>query len=156
MTFLPTYLQFCQGVSATGSGLRTLPMVLGLIVASIGAGNAVSKTGPYRIFPIVGAVVMARRACCCSRGSTSTPRPSSTSVAMLVLGVGIGLSMQVLTIIVQNTVDYRDLGVATSGVTFFRTMGSSFGAAVFGAIYAHQLAPKLAAAVRPRAPTPRR
>jgi hypothetical protein len=70
-----------------------------------------------------------------------------TSGAMLVLGVGIGLSMQVLTIIVQNTVEYRDLGVATSGVTFFRTMGSSFGAAVFGTIYANQLAPNLAKAV---------
>src|SRR3954447_6754314 len=70
-----------------------------------------------------------------------------TSGAMLVLGVGIGLSMQVLTIIVQNTVEYRDLGVATSGVTFFRTMGSSFGAAVFGTIYANQLAPNLAEAV---------
>ena len=70
-----------------------------------------------------------------------------TSAAMLVLGVGIGLSMQVLTIIVQNTVEYRDLGVATSGVTFFRTMGSSFGAAVFGTMYANQLAPNLAKAV---------
>jgi hypothetical protein len=66
---------------------------------------------------------------------------------MLVLGVGIGLAMQVLSIIVQNTVDYRDLGVATSGVTFFRTMGSCFGAAVFGTIYAHQLKPHLASAV---------
>jgi len=70
-----------------------------------------------------------------------------TSGAMLVLGVGIGLSMQVLTIIVQNTVEYRDLGVATSGVTFFRTMGSSFGAAVFGTLYANQLAPNLAKAI---------
>ena len=79
-----------------------------------------------------------------------------TSGAMLVLGVGIGLSMQVLTIIVQNTVEYRDLGVATSGVTFFRTMGSSFGAAVFGTIYANHLAPNLAKAVAPPVPTRRR
>ena len=71
----------------------------------------------------------------------------TTSLSMLVLGVGIGLSMQVLTIIVQNTVDYRDLGVATSGVTFFRTIGSAFGAAVFGTIYANQLTPKLTTAV---------
>ena len=146
MTFLPTYLQYCQGVSATVSGLRTLPMVFGLIVASVGAGTVVSRTGRYRIFPIAGAVVMAVGMLLLARldehSSTTT-----TSVAMLVLGVGIGLAMQVLTIIVQNTVDYRDLGVATSGVTFFRTMGSSFGAAVFGTIYAHQLKPKLAAAV---------
>src|SRR4051794_39018459 len=146
MTFLPTYLQYCQGVSATVSGLRTLPMVLGLIVASVSAGNVVSRTGRYRVFPIVGSVVMALGMWFLShldQHSTTL----ETSGAMLVLGVGIGLSMQVLTIIVQNTVEYRDLGVATSGVTFFRTMGSSFGAAVFGTIYATQLAPNLAEAV---------
>src|SRR3954452_6446897 len=146
MTFLPTYLQYCQGVSATVSGLRTLPMVLGLIVASVSAGNVVSRTGRYRVFPVVGSVVMALGMWFLShldQHSTTL----ETSGAMLVLGVGIGLSMQVLTIIVQNTVEYRDLGVATSGVTFFRTMGSSFGAAVFGAIYAHQLKPKLTDAV---------
>ena len=141
MTFLPTYLQYCQGVSATVSGLRTLPMVLGLIVASVSAGNVVSHTGRYRIFPIVGSVVMAVGMWGLSRlDQFSTTL--ETSGAMLVLGVGIGLSMQVLTIIVQNTVEYRDLGVATSGVTFFRTMGSSFGAAVFGTLYANQLGPQ--------------
>jgi EmrB/QacA subfamily drug resistance transporter len=146
MTFLPTWLQFCHGVSATTSGIRTLPMVIGLIVASISAGTLVSRTGRYRIFPIAGAVVMAI-------GMTLLAQLDEGSsdlyfaFATLVLGVGIGLAMQVLTIIVQNTVEYRDLGVATSGVTFFRTIGSAFGAAVFGAIYAHQLGPNLAAAV---------
>ena len=146
MTFLPTYLQYCQGVSATVSGLRTLPMVLGLIVASVSAGNVVSHTGRYRVFPIVGSVVMAVGMWWLSRLDQHSTT-LATSGAMLVLGVGIGLSMQVLTIIVQNTVEYRDLGVATSGVTFFRTMGSSFGAAVFGTIYANHLAPNLAKAV---------
>ncbi len=146
MTFLPTYLQYCQGVSATVSGLRTLPMVLGLIVASVSAGNVVSHTGRYRVFPIVGSVVMALGMWALSRLDQHSTT-LETSGAMLVLGVGIGLSMQVLTIIVQNTVEYRDLGVATSGVTFFRTMGSSFGAAVFGTIYANHLAPNLAKAV---------
>ena len=146
MTFLPTYLQYCQGVSATASGLRTLPMVLGLIVASISAGTAVSRTGRYRIFPVSGAVVMGIGMYLLSRLDEFSGT-LTTSIAMLVLGVGIGLAMQVLTIIVQNTVDYRDLGVATSGVTFFRTMGSSFGAAVFGTIYANRLKPNLAAAV---------
>ena len=146
MTFLPTYLQYCQGVSATVSGLRTLPMVLGLIVASVSAGNVVSHTGRYRVFPIVGSVVMALGMWGLSRLDQHSTT-LETSGAMLVLGVGIGLSMQVLTIIVQNTVEYRDLGVATSGVTFFRTMGSSFGAAVFGTIYANHLAPNLAKAV---------
>ena len=106
----------------------------------------VSRTGKYRIYPIVGSIVMAVGMVLLARldehSSTLT-----TSLSMLVLGVGIGLSMQVLTIIVQNTVHYRDLGVATSGVTFFRTIGSAFGAAVFGTIYANQLAPKLTTAV---------
>jgi EmrB/QacA subfamily drug resistance transporter len=146
MTFLPTWLQFTDGVSATMSGLRTLPMVLGLIVASLTAGALVSRTGRYRIFPIAGAAAMAVGMVLLARLDEHSTTLES-SVAMLVLGVGIGLAMQVLTIIVQNTVDYRDLGVAKSGVTFFRTMGSSFGAAVFGTIYANQLKPKLAMAV---------
>jgi MFS family permease len=146
MTFLPTWLQFTDGVSATMSGLRTLPMVLGLIVASLTAGALVSRTGRYRIFPIAGAAAMAVGMVLLARLDEHSTTLES-SVAMLVLGVGIGLAMQVLTIIVQNTVDYRDLGVATSGVTFFRTMGSSFGAAVFGTIYANQPKPKLAMAV---------
>ncbi len=146
MTFLPTYLQYCQGVSATVSGLRTLPMVFGLIAASMTAGNVVSHTGRYRLFPIAGSAVMAVGMFWLSRLDQHSTT-LATSGAMLVLGVGIGLSMQVLTIIVQNTVHYRDLGVATSGVTFFRTIGSSFGAAVFGAIYAHQLKPNLASAI---------
>jgi EmrB/QacA subfamily drug resistance transporter len=154
MTFLPTYIQYCQGVSATASGVRTLPMVFGLIVASVTAGNVVSRTGRYRLFPISGAVVMAVGMFLLARLDEHSST-TKASLAMLVLGVGIGLAMQVLTIIVQNTVDYRDLGVATSGVTFFRTMGSSFGAAVFGTIYANQLAPKLGSAVADSGADPR-
>src|SRR5262249_12834215 len=146
MTFLPTWLQFCHGVSATTSGVRTLPMVLGLIVASITAGTLVSRTGRYRVFPIAGAAVMTIGMVLLSRLDETSSNLYFTG-ATLVLGIGIGLAMQVLTIIVQNTVEYRDLGVATSGVTFFRTIGSAFGAAVFGAIYAHNLKPNLAEAV---------
>lgn len=146
MTFLPTYLQFVHGASATTSGLQMLPMVVGLLIASIGAGNTVSRTGTYKIFPIVGSVVMGLGLWLLSRLDETSSYPTM-ALAMLVLGVGIGLSMQVLTIIVQATVDYRDLGVATSGVTFFRTLGSSFGAAVFGAVYANKLAEHLPAAM---------
>jgi EmrB/QacA subfamily drug resistance transporter len=146
MTFLPTYLQYCQGVSATVSGVRTFPMVIGLLIASISAGNVVSTTGKYKQFPIAGAVVMGVGLFLLSRLDAHSST-LVTSVAMFVLGVGIGLAMQVLTIIVQNTADYRDLGVATSGVTFFRTMGSSFGSSVFGAIYANQLASHLGQAI---------
>ncbi|MFG2404546.1 MDR family MFS transporter [Streptomyces brevispora] len=142
MIFLPTYLQYVDGDSATLSGVRTLPMVLGLLAASIFSGNVVSKTGHYRIFPIVGSLVMAVGLFLLSRMGPHTGTWLE-SLYMLVLGVGIGLSMQVLTIAVQNTVDYSDLGTATSGVTFFRTLGSAFGTAVFGTIYANALGPNL-------------
>ncbi|MGW7412048.1 MDR family MFS transporter [Streptomyces sp. NPDC054863] len=146
MTFLPTYLQYVDGDSATISGVRTLPMVIGLLIASIFSGNVVSKTGTYRIFPIIGSAVMGL-----GLYLLSLMGPASNtwleSLYMFVLGVGIGLCMQVLTIAVQNTVDYADLGTATSGVTFFRTLGSAFGAAVFGTIYANSLKPNLEAGV---------
>ncbi|MFD3750358.1 MDR family MFS transporter [Streptomyces cyaneofuscatus] len=140
--FVPTYLQYVDGDSATLSGVRTLPLVAGLLAASIFSGNVVSKTGRYRVFPIVGTLVMAAGLFLLSRMG-----PESgvwlESLYMVVLGLGIGLAMQVLTIAVQNTVDYADLGTATSGVTFFRTLGSAFGTAVFGTIYANALTPNL-------------
>jgi EmrB/QacA subfamily drug resistance transporter len=146
LSYLPTYMQYVQGTSATTSGVRLLPMVLALLVASIAAGNAVSKTGRYKIFPLVGAAGMTIGLYLLSRLDTDTGFWEA-SAYMAVLGLGIGLGMQVLTIAVQNTVDYADLGVATSGVTFLRSIGSSFGAAIFGTVYANQLAPNLAAAV---------
>ncbi len=142
MTFLPTYLQYVDGDSATISGVRTLPMVIGLLIASVFSGNVVSRTGTYRIFPIVGSAVMGLGLYLLSLMGPTTGTWLE-SLYMFVLGVGIGLCMQVLTIAVQNTVDYADLGTATSGVTFFRTLGSSFGAAVFGTIYANSLKPNL-------------
>ncbi|MFC6593984.1 MDR family MFS transporter [Kitasatospora paranensis] len=146
LTFLPTFLQYVDGDSATVSGVRTLPMVLGLLAASIFSGTVVSRTGKYRIFPIVGTFVMGVGLYLLSlmRAGTGT---WLQSLYMLVLGVGIGLSMQVLTIAVQNTVDYADLGTATSGVTFFRTLGSSFGTAVFGTIYTNALGDRLPDAI---------
>ena len=145
MTFLPTFLQYVDGVSATMSGLQTLPLVLGLLVTSIASGTIIGRTGRYRWFPIVGTLLMAIGLWLLSRMDPSTPF-GVRALYMLVLGSGIGLSMQVLTIIVQNTAEYRDLGVATSGVTFFRTLGSSFGASIFGTIYANVLNDRLPAA----------
>jgi EmrB/QacA subfamily drug resistance transporter len=147
LTFLPTYLQWVQGVSATASGVRTLPLVVGLLVTAVLAGNTVSRTGRYKVFPIVGGLVMALGLYLLSRMGANTST-LLTSIYMLVFGIGIGLSMQILIIVVQNTVAYRDLGVATSGVTFLRTLGSSFGAAVFGTIFANQLNHHLADALR--------
>ncbi|MFB6619034.1 MDR family MFS transporter [Streptomyces sp. NPDC056367] len=146
MTFLPTYLQYVDGDSATVSGVRTLPLVIGLLICSVFSGNVTGKTGRYRIFPIVGSAVMAVGLYLLSLMGPGT-NAWLESLYMFVLGAGIGLCMQVLTIAVQNTVDYADLGTATSGVTFFRTLGSSFGTAVFGTIYANSLEPALEAGV---------
>ncbi|MGW3104495.1 MDR family MFS transporter [Streptomyces sp. NPDC001100] len=142
LTYLPTYLQYVDGDSATISGVRTLPMVIGLLIASVFSGNVVSKTGQYRLFPIIGSAVMGVGLYLMSLMGPGTGA-FLESVYMFVLGTGIGLCMQVLTIAVQNTVEYTDLGTATSGVTFFRTLGSSFGTAVFGTIYANTLGPSL-------------
>jgi EmrB/QacA subfamily drug resistance transporter len=146
MTYLPTYLQYVDGVSATISGVRTLPMVVGLLGTSMLSGIVVSRTGRYKAFPIAGTAIMAL-----GLYLMSTMNRSSgvwlESLYMFILGMGIGLAMQVLTIAVQNTVSYAELGAATSGVTFFRTLGSSFGTAIFGTLYTNQLGPNLAKAL---------
>ncbi|MFB9432603.1 MDR family MFS transporter [Streptoalloteichus tenebrarius] len=146
MVFLPSFLQYVDGVSATVAGLRTLPLVLGLLVASILSGAVISRTGRYRRFPIVGSLVTAFGLYLLSLMGPDTSAWLS-SLYMLVLGLGLGLCMQVLTIAVQNTVDYADLGTATSGVTFFRTLGGTFGTAVFGTIYTNALTPGLTSAI---------
>ena len=147
ITFLPTFQQYVNGVSATVSGLRLLPLVFGLLLTSVTAGTLVGRTGRYKLFPIVGSIITGIGLFLLSRMNEHTPTVTS-SLYMLVLGAGIGLSMQVLTLIVQNTASYQDLGVATSAVTFFRTLGGSFGAAVFGSLYANFLQARLPAALR--------
>lgn len=146
MTFLPTFMQFVDGVSATVSGLRTLPMVVGLLATSLSSGAIVGRTGRYKVFPVLGSAVMAIAFVLLSRMNAETSLLVQ-SLYLLILGCGIGLSMQVLILIVQNTVDFADLGVATSGVTFFRTIGSSFGAAIFGSLFSNFLADRLGPAL---------
>ena len=146
ITFLPTYVQYVDGSSATISGIRTLPLMVGLLLTSTLSGNVVSKTGKYRIFPIVGTAIMAVGLFLMSTMDAGTGL-ALESVYMFVLGLGIGSAMQVLTIVVQNTVAYHELGSATSGVTFFRTLGSSFGTAIFGTLYTSQLTPNLGKAL---------
>ncbi|HET6731480.1 MDR family MFS transporter [Mycobacterium sp.] len=152
LTFLPTFMQFVDGVSATVSGLRTLPMVAGLLLTSMGSGVIVSRTGRYKIFPLVGTAVMTVGFLLLSRMSAETP-VLLQSLYLFILGTGIGMCMQVLILIVQNTSNFDDLGVATSGVTFFRTIGSSFGAAIFGSLFANflgdRIGPALAASGAP-------
>jgi EmrB/QacA subfamily drug resistance transporter len=146
MTFLPTFMQFVDGVSATESGLRTLPMVVGLLTTSMGSGALVGKTGRYRIFPVCGTAVMTGAFWLLSTMNATTPIWQQ-SMYLFVLGCGIGACMQVLILTVQGTVDFSDLGVATSGVTFFRTIGSAFGAAIFGTLFTNFLTGRIGPAV---------
>ena len=146
LTFLPTYMQFVDGVSATTSGLRTLPMVAGMLSTSMGSGVLVGRTGRYKIFPVAGTAVMAVAFLLMSRMNPSTSALLQ-SLYLFILGAGIGLCMQVLILIVQNTASFEDLGVATSGVTFFRTIGSSFGAAIFGSLFTNFLRGRIGPAI---------
>ena len=146
LTFLPTYMQFVDGVSATTSGLRTLPMVVGMLPTSMGSGIIVGRTGRYKVFPVAGTAVMAVAFLLMSRMNPSTSALLQ-SLYLFILGAGIGLCMQVLILIVQNTSSFEDLGVATSGVTFFRTIGSSFGAAIFGSLFTNFLRGRIGPAI---------
>lgn len=146
MTFLPTFLQYVQGTSATDSGLRMLPMVIGLLITSILAGGYVGKTGQYKMFPIAGSAVIALGLFLLSLMDENTSI-LVTSLYIFIIGLGIGLTMQVLTLVVQNTASYADLGTATSAVTFFRTLGMSFGASVMGTLYSNKLSADLPGAI---------
>lgn len=137
--YLPLYQQVVRGYSATKSGLLLIPLVGGIMSASIISGQLISAKGRYRIFPIIGAVLATFGLWLFSHVSLHTSQ-LVLSIWMVVLGLGIGMFMQVLTLAVQNSVDRRDLGTATSVVTFFRGIGSSFGAALFGAILTNRLA----------------
>lgn len=138
MTFIPEYQQVVRGYSATKSGLLMLPMVAGLMLAMIPTGRLISKIGKYRVFPIAGTGVTTLGLFLFSHISLTTSQ-LMLSVWMLVLGLGIGTYMQVMTLAVQNSVDRKDMGAATSVVTFFRSMGASFGTAIFGAILTARL-----------------
>ncbi|MCX5378555.1 MDR family MFS transporter [Streptomyces sp. NBC_00091] len=144
MVYLPTFLQVVRGVSPTMSGVHMLPMVLGLLIASTVSGQIVSRTGRWKVFPIVGTAVTAVGLLLLHQ-LERTSSDWETSVYFFVFGAGLGLVMQVLVLVVQNAVSYADLGVATSGATFFRSIGASFGVAIFGTIFTNRLGDKLSA-----------
>lgn len=143
LTYLPTFLQVVMQVSPTMSGIHMLPMVLGMLLTSIGSGQIVARTGRYRVFPIAGTAVMSVGLVLLSR-LTEHSSTTEMSLYFLVFGLGLGLVMQVLVLIVQNSVGYQDLGVATAGATFFRSIGASFGVSIFGTIFASGLNRRLA------------
>ncbi|MFF8765092.1 DHA2 family efflux MFS transporter permease subunit [Nocardiopsis dassonvillei] len=143
MAFLPLFLQVVHGLSPTASGLHLLPMVLGLFLTSITSGRLVTRTGHYKVYPVLGMAVTSLGLFLLSRLG---PESSMTQMGFyfFVLGLGLGLVMQVVVVVVQNAASYANLGVATSAATFFRSIGGSFGTAVFGAVFSGQLAANLA------------
>ncbi|MGW1468078.1 MFS transporter [Streptomyces sp. NPDC002308] len=141
-SYLPTYLQMVDGVSATESGLLMLPMMGGIVGASVVSGQMISRSGRYRVHPIVGSALSAVGMWLLSRLELGTSR-LEYSLAQAVLGIGIGLVMPVLVLAVQNSVRPTDLGTATSANNYFRQIGGSVGAAIFGTLFAGRLADAL-------------
>jgi EmrB/QacA subfamily drug resistance transporter len=146
LVFLPLFFQDVRGTTPTNSGLRLLPMMAGLFFTSILTGLLVSRGWKYRPFPILGSVVMTVGLGLLSLVTEAT---SSMVIAldMVVLGMGLGLVMQILVTAVQNAVDPSDIGAATAGANFFRSIGGCFGTAVFGALYANELPHQLASSL---------
>ncbi|MET8410277.1 MFS transporter [Streptomyces sp. NPDC005195] len=151
-SYLPTYLQMVDGASATESGLLMLPMMGGIVGASVVSGQLISRTGRYKIYPVLGGALSALGMWLLSRLEVDTSR-LAYSVWMAVLGTGIGMVMPVLVLAVQNSVRAADLGTATSANNYFRQIGGSVGAAVFGTLFARRLADALAERVPARAGT---
>jgi EmrB/QacA subfamily drug resistance transporter len=143
ITYLPLYLQVAKDASPTRSGLQLVPLMAGLLVTSVITGRLISRLGRYRIFPIIGTAVMVVAMLLLSQLGVATPMWVA-AVDSLVLGLGLGMTMQVLVLAVQNAVDPRMMGVATSGSTLFRQIGGSIGVALFGAIFANRLHVELA------------
>jgi EmrB/QacA subfamily drug resistance transporter len=143
ITYLPAFFQVVRGISPTISGVYLLPLMAGLLLVSITSGQVIARTGKYRFFPIAGTALMAIGLFLLHLMTPSSPT-AFDALAMLVLGLGLGGVMQVLVIIVQNGVPHSELGVATSGATFFRSIGGSFGTAIFGAIFSNVLVGNLA------------
>jgi len=135
VTYLPIYLQVVKGETPTASGLQLTPMMLGMLVTSIVSGRIISRWGRYKPFPIAGTAVMTIGLILVSRLSIEGS-VWQTSADALLLGLGMGTVMQVLVLAVQNSVDYKHLGVATSGTMLFRSIGGAIGVSLFGAMFA--------------------
>ena len=138
IVMLPLYLQVVKGDTATEAGLKLIPFMLGIVSTSIYSGKAITKHGYYKRFPIIGTAVMTVGILLMATLNTTTPFWQLSIYAILV-GAGLGLSMQTIVIALQNSVDFKDMGVATSSNTFFRSLGSVFGTALFGAILSNRL-----------------
>ena len=138
IVMLPLYLQVVKGDSATSAGLKLIPLMLGIVSTSIISGKLISKHGRYKRFPIMGTAIMTLGILAMYRLEIDTPFWEIAIYAVMV-GAGLGLSMQTIVIALQNSVDFKDMGIATSSNTFFRSLGSVFGTALFGAILSNRL-----------------
>lgn len=145
LIYMPIYLQVVLGMSPMESGLALVPMMVGIFTTSIASGQAMTRTGRYKVYPIAGALITALGMLLLATLGSSTPY-WQIALYVFTLGAGLGFTMQVVVTIVQNSVDRRDMGTATSAVTFFRTLGGAFGTAIFGAVLNSRLAHYLAEA----------
>jgi EmrB/QacA subfamily drug resistance transporter len=139
IVMLPLYLQVVKGNSATEAGLKLIPLMLGIVSMSIFSGKRITTTGKYKIFPIAGAGIMTFGLLLMSTLNETTSFGVLSIYAILV-GAGLGLSMQTIVIALQNSVDFQDMGIATSSNTFFRSLGGAFGTAIFGTIFSNRIA----------------
>jgi hypothetical protein len=147
ITFLPLFLQAVMGSGPTKSGLQMVPIMALVLTTSIWSGRRISATGRYRRFPIAGTIIVTLGIYLLSHLGIGTPYWKA-AIYMAIVGAGMGMTMQVMILAVQNSVSFKELGTATSAVTFFRSIGGSIGVAVFGTIFANRLVASLPAAMR--------
>jgi len=139
---LPLYLQIIQGNSATSAGLKLIPLMLGILTFTVTSGRMITKTGKYKVYPVVGTVIMSLGIFLMSTAGVDTPY-WQIAIFAVIIGGGLGLCMQTIVIALQNAVDFKDLGIATSSNTFFRTLGGAFGTAIFGTVLSDRVAENL-------------
>jgi EmrB/QacA subfamily drug resistance transporter len=150
IVFMPLFLQAVGGMSATASGMFMVPMMAGVTLASVASGRLITRTGRYKVWPVTGMALVTTSLLLLSRLDSSVTGPQVVPI-IVVMGLGIGMVMPVVTIAVQNAIDHADLGVATSAVTFFRSLGGAVGVAALGAVFAARLHGELAARLPPAA-----
>ncbi len=138
IVMLPLYFQVVKGYSATSGGLKLIPLMLGIVTTSIVSGKLITKLGHYKRYPIMGTAIMTIGLLLMTRLQIDTPYWQISIYAVMV-GAGLGLSMQTIVIALQNAVDFKDMGVATSSNTFFRSLGAVFGTAIFGSILTNRI-----------------
>jgi MFS family permease len=149
LTFLPLYQQTVQHLSPTGSGLMLIPLMLGSTATSLISGQVTSKTGRYKILPIIGAVIMTVGLFLLTHLSVDTTRLTA-ALYFVVLGVGMGFLMQITSLIAQNSVPQQDMGVASSSRSFFQQIGGSLGVSLFGVVFFRRFAGMMTALLHTR------